>query len=92
MLGAFYNELNEGEEPFFGNWRWRWYSDDYELESGNDNNDAENQADVTEVEQEIEQIEEEDAEMENIVKKHQMNPEILQQFNGNKSSKLSMMF
>ena len=47
---------------------------------------------MTEVEQEIEQIEEEDAEMENTVKKHQMNPEILQQFNGNKSSKLSMMF
>ena len=46
--------------------------DDYELESGSDNNDAENEADVTEVEQEIEQIEE-DVNMENIMKEKPSN-------------------
>ena len=30
--------------------------DDYELKNGNDNNDSENEADVTKVEQKIEQI------------------------------------
>ena len=30
--------------------------DDYELKNGNDNNDSENEADMTKVEQKIEQI------------------------------------
>ena len=42
--------------------------DDYELESGSDNNGAENEADVTEVEQEIEQTQEEEVNIENIIK------------------------
>ena len=49
LLEAFYNELNEGEESFLGN---RFIDeddidDDYELENGSDNNEAENEADVT---------------------------------------------
>ena len=48
LLEAFYNELNEGEESFLGN---RFIDeddidDDYELENGSDNNEAENEADV----------------------------------------------
>ena len=92
---AFYNELNEDVESFLGN----WFIDeddiahDYELESQSDNNEAENEADVTQIEQETEEIIEGDVYMEYIVKeKQQMNPKILQQFNGNKSSKLLMMF
>ena len=38
------------------------------MESGSDNNEAENEADVTKVEQEIEQIEKANVDMENIVK------------------------
>ena len=93
---AFYNELDEGVESFLGN----WFIDeddiahDYELESQSDNNEAENEADVTQIEQETEEIKEGDVVyMEYIVKeKQQMNPKILQQFSGNKSSKLLMMF
>ena len=49
FLEAFYNKLDEGKESFLGN---RFTDeddivDDYELESGNDNNEAENEADVT---------------------------------------------
>ena len=53
---TFYNELGEGEESFL----WNRFieevdiDDDFELESGSDNNKPENEADVTEVEQEIE--------------------------------------
>ena len=44
LLEAFYTELDEGKESFLGN---RFIDeddidDDYELESGNDNNEAEN--------------------------------------------------
>ena len=95
LLEAFYNELNEGEESFLGNRFIYEYDidDDYKLEIESDNNKAENEANATGVEQEIEQIEEEVIDKENIVReKHQTNPKILQQFNGNKSSKLLMMF
>ena len=56
MLEVFYNELDEGEEYFLGN---RFINeddidDDYELESGTDNNESEIEANATEVEQEIE--------------------------------------
>ena len=95
LLEAFYSKLDEGEESFLGN---RFIDeddidDDYELESGSDNNDTEHKADVIEVEQEIEQIEEEeDVDMESIVKEKTSNEsEILEQFNGNKSSKLLMI-
>ena len=86
-LKALYNEVDEGEESFRGNWfiDENDIDDDYELESGSDINEAENEADVTEVEQETEQIEEKKI-------KYQMIPKILQQFNENKSSKLFMMF
>ena len=47
--------------------------DDYELESGSDNNKARNEAVVREEEQEVEQIEEEDVDMENIVKQKASN-------------------
>ena len=75
LLEAFQNELNEGEESFLGN---RFIDeddidDDYELESESENNEAGNQTDVTEVEQEIEQTEEEDVDMENIVKEKSSN-------------------
>ena len=60
--------------------------DGYELESRKEKDEVENKADVIEVEQEIGQIEKEDVD-----KKHQMNPKILQQFNGSKSSKLLMI-
>ena len=43
------------------------------LESGSFNNEAENEADVTEVEEEIEQTEAEDVDMENIVKEKTSN-------------------
>ena len=69
-MEAFYNKLDEGEESFLGN-RFiaeNHVDDDYELEKGSDNNEAENKSDVTEVGQEIERIEEEDVDMENIVK------------------------
>ena len=69
-MEAFDNELDDGEESFLGN---RFIDEhdideEYELESGSDNNEAENESDVNEVEQEIEQIEEEDVDMDNIVK------------------------
>ena len=75
LLEAFYNELGKGAESFLGN---RFIDednmdDDYELESGSDKNKAENESGVTEVEQEIEQIEEEDIDMENIVKEKTSN-------------------
>ena len=75
LLEAFYNKLDEDEESFLGN---RFIDeddigDDYDLESGSDNNEAANEADVTKLEQVINQIEEEDVNMENIAKKkHQM--------------------
>ena len=70
FLEAFYNKLDDGEESFLEN---RFIDEDdkdhdYKLESGSDYNEAENEADVTKVEQEIEQTEEEDVEMVNIVK------------------------
>ena len=70
LLEAFYNKLDDGEESFLEN---RFIDEDdkdhdYKLESGSDYTEAENEADVTKVEQEIEQTEEEDVEMENIVK------------------------
>ena len=68
-------KVDEAEESFLGN---RFIDeddidDDYELESGSDNNEAGNQADVTEVEQGIEQTEEEDVDMENIAKEKTSN-------------------
>ena len=68
-------KVDEGEESFLGN---RFIDeddidDDYELESESENNEAGNQTDVTEVEQEIEQTEEEDVDMENIVKEKSSN-------------------
>ena len=75
LLEAFYNELDQGEEPFLGN---RFIDkddidDDYKLESGRDNSEAENEVNVTKVEHKIEQIEEEDADMESIVKQKTSN-------------------
>ena len=75
LLEAFYNELGKGAESFLGN---RFIDednmdDDYELESGSDKNKAENESGVTEVGQEIEQIEEEDIDMENIAKEKTSN-------------------
>ena len=72
FLEAFYNKLDDGEESFLEN---RFIDEDdkdhdYKLESGSDYNEAENEADVTKVEQEIEQTEEEDVEVENIVKEY----------------------
>ena len=56
LLKAVYNELDEGEESFLGNGFIDEddIDDDYEPESGSDNKEAENEADVTEVKQEIE--------------------------------------
>ena len=75
LLEAFYNELDEDEESFVGNRPIdeNDIDDDYELQSGSDNNDAENEADMTKVEQKIEQIEEEDVYIENIVKEKTSN-------------------
>ena len=75
LLEAFYNKLGKGAESFLGN---RFIDednmdDDYELESGSNKNKAENESGVTEVEQKIEQIEEEDIDMENIVKEKTSN-------------------
>ena len=75
LFEAFYKELDESEISFLEN-RFIDEGDihkDYELETGSDNNEAENEADVIEVEQEIEQIEEEDVDMENIVKEKTSN-------------------
>ena len=70
LMEAFYNELDEGEKSFLGNpfKDEDDKDDDYELEVGSDNNGAENEADVTEVEQEIEQTQEEEVNIENIIK------------------------
>ena len=75
LLEALYNELNEGEESFLGNLFIDEddIDDDYELENGSDNSEAELEADVTEVEEETEQIEEENVDMENIVKEKTSN-------------------
>ena len=56
LLEAFYRELDEGGETFLGNGFIREgdTDDDYELENGSDNNGAENEADVIELEQENE--------------------------------------
>ena len=75
LLEAFYNELDEGEESFLGN---RFIDeddigDDYELEGESDNNEAENEAVVTRLEQVINQIEEEDVDIDNIVKEKTSN-------------------
>ena len=88
-------ELVEGEESFL---KKRFIDEDdtddnHELESGCDNNETKNKDNLNKVEQEIEQIVEKDINMENIVKKqHQLNPKILQQFKGNKSEKILIMF
>ena len=60
LLKAFYNKLDEVEKSFLGNWFIDEHDIDdyYELDSGRDNKEAENEADVTEVEKKIEQIEE----------------------------------
>ena len=75
MLEALYNELDEGEEYFLGN---RFINeddidDDFKLESGSDNNESETETNATEVEQQIERIEEEDVSMENIVEEKTLN-------------------
>ena len=73
LLKAFYNEIDESEEYFLLN---RFIDEDdidHDYESGSDNNKAESEADVTKVEQEIERIEEEDVNMENIVKERKSN-------------------
>ena len=51
-LEVFYNKLDGSEEPFLGNQFIDEddIDDDYELESGNGNNEAEEKADVTEIE------------------------------------------
>ena len=58
LLEAFYNELDEGKKPFLGN---RFIDeddidDDNKREGGSDNNEAKNEADVTEVEQELDKL------------------------------------
>ena len=75
MLEALYNELDEGEEYFLGN---RFINeddidDDFKLESGSDNTESETETNATEVEQQIERIEEEDVSMENIVEEKTLN-------------------
>ena len=56
LLEAFSSELDEGGESFLRNGFIREgdTDDDYELENGRDNNGAENEADVIELEQENE--------------------------------------
>ena len=56
LLEGFYSELDEGGESFLRNGfiREGHIDDDYELENGNDNNGAENEADVIELDQENE--------------------------------------
>ena len=72
LLEAFQNKLDEGEEYFLGN---RFIdeddvADDYELESKSDNNESGNKADLMDVEQKIEHIEDEDVDMKNIVEEN----------------------
>ena len=52
LLETFYNELDESEESFVGNRPIdeNDIDDDYELQSGSDNNDAEHDQDLTRVE------------------------------------------
>ena len=57
LLEAFYSELGEGEEYFLGN----WIIDEDDI-------DDENEAAVTKVKQEIEEIKEEHVNIENTVK------------------------
>ena len=73
LLKAFYNEIDESEEYFLLN---RFIDEDdidHDYESGSDDKKAESEADVTKVEQEIERIEEEDVDMENIMKERKSN-------------------
>ena len=53
LLEELYNEIDEGEESFLGNWfiDENDIDDEYELESGSDNNETQKKADVTQVEQ-----------------------------------------
>ena len=52
MLEAFYSKVDEGEEYFLEDQLINQddIDDDYELESGSDNNEAENEANVTKIE------------------------------------------